>query len=559
MSGSWVICAALILLTAAAYWPVRDFGFVDYDDPGCVTQNPHVISGLSSDNVKWAFTACWVGHWVPIAWISYQVDASWFHLDPGAMHLENVGWHAASVVLVFLFLNASTGKRWRSAMVAAVFAVHPLHVESVAWVSERRDVISGPPLLGAVMAYVMYTRATGRASGLKWYLISLLLFVVSLLGKATGVTLPVVLLLVDLWPLGRLEFNGWVPRPIRSSWRVLLLEKLPFLIISMLVSWQAVRAQQSVGAAVSLAVQPLGARVSNALVCDVIYLGKFFLPIQLAAFYPLQRWSMATALGATAVLLAITGLVMWARRRAYTVFGWWWFLIILLPVSGIFQSGSQSMADRYMYLPMIGLTVAAVWSLADGLPRRWLDAGAAVTLVVLLVLSRHQLQYWRSSTALRGHAVELMNDGAELHVQLARLDLSNGDRVGAQREYLRAAELDPSDFAPEFDLGNLLLEQPAQAIAHYQRALVLKPHAAVIENNLGIAWIKAGRPDRAMQALRAAAADDADYADPHANLGLLLLDHGYRQEAANEFAAALRIDAGNRIARSGMQRLHGGG
>jgi hypothetical protein len=216
------ICVGLIGLVAIVYWPARKFGFVDFDDPGCVYQNPHVISGLNEQNIRWAFSNYWVGHWAPLTWISCQADQTFFHLDPGVMHVENVVLHGISTLLLLGLLIIATGKRWRSAFVAAVFAVHPLHVESVAWITERRDMISTPPLLGAMIAYVWYTRSANQRSATAWYLVSLLLFVISLLGKATGITLPLILLLGDFWPLIRIH---------RAGWTRLLIEKLPVVMI----------------------------------------------------------------------------------------------------------------------------------------------------------------------------------------------------------------------------------------------------------------------------------------------------------------------------------------
>ncbi len=324
--------------------------------------------------------------------------------------------------------------------------------------------VSALPMLGAMIAYAWYANAKTRRRAITWYLIALLLFVVSLLGKATAVMLPVLLLLMDLWPLGRMN---------RFCDRRLLLEKVPFAVISVGVSWLAVRAQHAVGAAASLAAQPMQARLTNAIVCYVLYVGKFFLPMRLAVFYPLQGWPLSQVVACVAVLLAITAFVVWSRRL-YLIAGWFWFLIMLLPVCGLFQSGQQAMADRYMYLPMIGLIFAVVWGLAEILPARTFVCTGLLGVVLLSADARKQVGYWRDSRALFERAIAMLNEGADLHIQLARLDLQDADRAGAQREYEVAARLAPADYVPQYDLGNLMLDQPTQAIPHYE----LAPEAA---------------------------------------------------------------------------------
>jgi tetratricopeptide (TPR) repeat protein len=551
-----LICFGLAALVAVVFGQTRHFPFVDYDDLDCLSA-PEIHSGLSTGNVCWAFGVYRSGHWAPLAWISYEWDETLFHLNPGIMHLENAALHAASTLILFLLLQACTGKIWRSALVSAVFAVHPLHVESVAWITERRDMLSGPPLLLCMLAYVVYARSDNRRSRTGWYCLSLALFVLSLLGKATAVTMPALLIMIDIWPLhrvasldGRLRWRPQVP----LTWRWLLLEKIPFAVISLGVSWLAMQAQMAAGAAASLEAEPLGRRLTNAIVCYSLYLRKFVVPTPLAVFYPLENWSILQITTAATALLVITAFVI-RRRRAVELAGWFWFLIALTPVIGLFQSGAQAMADRYMYVPMIGLLIAVVWMLADSGYSKGLMPAAVIWVILLTLQAYRQTGYWQSSHLLRSHSLEVLNEGANLHIQLARLDLSEGDRVAAEAEYLQAVSIDPRNFAPEFDLGNLLLDRPDEAIPHYLRALQLHPHDALIENNLAIAFLKQNQTALADQTLHTAVADDPEYADAHANLGMLELRQNQREAADEEFRAALRIDPNNRIALAGSAEL----
>jgi Tfp pilus assembly protein PilF len=278
------------------------------------------------------------------------------------------------------------------------------------------------------------------------------------------------------------------------------------------------------------------------------------MPSPLAVFYPLEKWSILQVVCAAVVLLVITGVLI-KRRRAVEIVGWCWFIVTLTPVIGLFQSGAQAMADRYMYVPMIGLLIALVWAFSESKYSRASTPLALIWVILLAAQAHRQTGYWQSSHRLRSHSLEVLNEGANLHIQLARLDLNEGDRVAAASEYETAARIDPNNFAPEFDLGNLFLNQPDKAIPHYLRALHLHPHDAQIENNLAIAWLKQNQTQLAARALHTAVADDPEYADAHANLGMLELRMNDRESAAVEFRAALRIDPKNRIALAGSAEL----
>jgi hypothetical protein len=410
---TWAVHLALLLLVAVAYWPLHSFGFVSYDDPGNVTENPHVTSGLTAENIRWAFSSYWVGHWAPLTWISFQLEASCWHLNPGAMHTDNVLLHGLSVVILFGLLRLTTKRFWTSAWVAAVFAVHPLHVESVAWITERRDVLSAPLLLAALCAYSGYARhEAGREAGRDrhargWYALSLGLYALSLTAKSVGITLPVLLLLFDLWPLQR-----------RARLRQILLEKIPFLLLALGAAWTAQQAQRVAGASFSLAQLPISARLSNAIVTYALYLLKFVWPHRLAVFYPLRTWSVGQVLLAFAVLVLISIGVALSRRR-YAIMGWGWFILCMSPMIGLFQAWSQGMADRYMYLPMIGLLILLAWAATEMRWKRIIASLGWTAVIVLMGLARYQVGFWHDSHRLLGHALELMNNGTELHIQLA--------------------------------------------------------------------------------------------------------------------------------------------
>lgn len=470
----WLISLALVVVTFALYWPVRHYDFVEYDDPEYVFENPAVCRGISWYGLAWSVVDAHASNWHPITWLSHMLDCQLFGLQPGAHHLVNVLLHCANSALLFLLLRTMTGAVWRSALVAALFAWHPLRVESVAWIAERKDVLSGFFFLLTLFCYAKYAAAkpkepethqlshTRPASdeshqpsarrpdiSARWYYLTLVCFALGLLSKPMLVTVPCVLLLLDYWPLSRIPRGQGSPL---QQFRVpagLLLEKAPFLMLSMGVAWLTVLAQRS--ALVSFHSDPAGTRLATLLAGYFGYLEKIFWPQHLCVLYlrP-QGIPIGAFLGGLVVLLGVSGAVfLKSRSKPYLAVGWLWFLGMLLPVSGLFQTGLQSIADRYTYLPAIGLGLMVAWGLGElaaaVVRRRVLICGlVASCLVGCAVLTRFQLAYWQNTQTLMGHALELDPNNYVAHQDLARFYSKAGqtELAHSHRELVRV--LDPS-------------------------------------------------------------------------------------------------------------------
>jgi protein O-mannosyl-transferase len=400
---TFLICLGLALLTLAMYWRALHYPFITYDDRLYVSENPHVLGGLTWSNIVWAFTTWHTGNWHPLTWLSLALDAQIFGSSAGGFHLTNVLLHAANAVLLFLVLRQLTRFEWRSAFVAALFAIHPVHVESVAWISERKDLLSGFFFLLALGAYGRYAAHSTSAR----YVKVLLLLVFGLLAKSMLVTLPLVLLLLDFWPLQR-----W--RRIVDV-RRLAIEKLPLFAIAATFSIVTFLAQRSAGSTMPMTVFPLRARLANALLACERYLGKLFWPRDLTLPYPFSRSISAFELcWAAVLLLAITfAAITTVRRHGYLLTGWLWFLGMLVPVMGLVQVGSQAMADRYMYLPAIGIFIAVTWGIAEATSTapKYLRAGfACAVLFGFGALCFVQLDYWKNSETLFRHTLAVYPD-----------------------------------------------------------------------------------------------------------------------------------------------------
>ncbi len=520
-----LICVGLVAATAAVYWPVRHFGFVDFDDNDYVYRNAHLTGGLTAANLRWAFTTFDAANYHPLVWVSFLFDASAWGLRPGPMHVENVGLHAANAVLLFaLFRRAAGGpdgagppSPWPAAVLAAVFALHPTHVESVAWVTERKDVLSTCFMLLAMLAYARYAGhagGSGRAGGAgpRWYVAVLVAYAAALLSKQMPVTLGAILLLMDVWPLGRVggPFEG------RVGWGRAIVEKVPLVVMAAAVSAATVRAQRAGGAVSSLAGVPAYDRVANAAVAYARYLGSAVWPADLAAFYRLRRVSPAAFVAAFTAMAAVTAASVWVSRRArrpYVAVGWLWFAGSLVPVIGLVQVGAQSMADRYLYVPLIGLGIVAAWGTWD-LGRATgrvaaVAVGWAGVLLALGVAARRQVGYWADTDHLQARVLSV--EGAAGLVQLGENAVAKGDAAEAERQFRRAVAADPSDATAHFDLGNLMYGdgRPRQAFDEWARAADLDPTLADARYNMGVALAKAGQ-----RAAAAAAFRDALRADP---------------------------------------------
>lgn len=502
------VCIFLVIMVWAVFGQTIGFEFVNYDDPANVTDNPAVIQGLSWSGVAWAFTHPQVGHWDPLTTISHMAVCHVFGLDPSGHHLVNVVLHGASTILLFLVIQRMTSAFWRSAFVAAVFAVHPLRVESVAWITERKDVLSGLFFLLTLWTYVEYVRqpaARGR------YLAVIGLFALGLMCKAMLVTLPAVLLLLDFWPLRRMSGAS----PSETVGR-LFREKAPlFALAAIFCVVQLAAAQEMIA---SVEKMPLLWRVENAALSYLAYVGQTFFPGDLAVFYPHPKGSLSGGAAAVAVvLLVFVSVAAWRlRSRAPYVFvGWFWFLGMLVPVIGLVQSGTLARADRYTYLPHVGLSLLVAWGAVElcaglGARRRWVLGGAAAAAVLAMVSrARLQASYWKDSQTLWTHALE-----------------STG-----------------SNEVAECNLGHILLRQGMldEAEIHTRKALEIAPRHEIAHNNLGMCLLAKGHVTEAIAQFQSAVGIKPKFAEAHANLGTALVNAGRRDEAITHFAAALEI------------------
>jgi tetratricopeptide (TPR) repeat protein len=536
------------LITLAIYSQVRDFSFVNFDDPQHLTNNVHVRDGFTWAGIVWAFTSGSTSYWFPLTWMSYMLDCQFFGLQSGPIHAMNVVFHVLSTLLLFGFLKRTTGSRWRSAFVAFVFALHPLHIESVAWVAERKDVLSALFWILTFWAYLKYTeqRSVPR------YLLVVLMFCCGLMSKPMIVTLPLVLLLLDVWPLHR-----FAPGKVKG----LLIEKLPLFALSIAASVVTYLVQGRGGAVSSVEWIPITARVENALVSYFIYIAKLFWPSPLAVFYPLpqllspeQETNLGHSLGmllpAALAGLAIVGVTVFAlraiRKRPYFAVGWLWYLITLVPVIGLVQAGVQARADRFTYIPMIGISIALGWG-ADEIfeRRRWSRSALAIaTMAVCAAWSAVtwvNLGFWRNSITLFEHAIEVTDRNYVAYNNLGSA-LREEDRIReALADFKVAAAIQPQAPDIQENLGEALIAagRPEEAQAHLLDALRLRPDFAKAHVDLASALIKRGEIDEAEAHYRMALQFQPDDAEAHYGLGGILAMRGRMPEAIPHFQEGL--------------------
>jgi tetratricopeptide (TPR) repeat protein len=536
-----VLAALLAALVLVVYWPTLGNDFVNYDDDRYVTENPHVQQGFDAASLRWAWTS---GHfyWHPLTSMSHMLDWRLYGAAPAGHHATSVVLHAANTALVFLVLAATTGAEWRSALVAALFGLHPLRVESVAWVAERKDVLSGFFWLLTTLVYAWYARAPSRG---RMALVALGL-ALGLMAKPMLVTLPCTLLLLDWWPLGRLR--------TRDDLWPLVREKL--LLLPIVAASIAVTLALEDAGVMSLAEIPPAVRIQNALVSYAAYLGMMLWPVDLYVPYLHPRggipaWSVAGA----AILLGAVTAVAWRLRatRPYLLVGWLWYLGTLVPVIGLTQAGEQAMADRFTYVPQIGITTALVWLLpaGAGLP---LAVGAAVVLALLATRTRAQIAVWRSSETLFAHALAVDERNPVAHLNLGYALGRRGALDGARRHLERALELRPQSPRAHVGLGNVLASSghPDEAVAHYGEALAMDPESEHALANLGFTLAGQGRTDEAIALYRRALAVDPSFAVAHRYLGVALANAGRPAEALPEFEQAVRLNARDADAWSGL-------
>jgi Flp pilus assembly protein TadD len=554
----FIIGLCLIVAILAVFWPVKNYEFIDFDDDVYVTENPYVKAGLTLKSVIWAFTTMHASNWHPLTWLSHMLDSELYGLNPGGHHLTSLLFHIVNTLLLFLVLKRMTGALWRSGFVAALFALHPLHVESVAWVAERKDVLSTLFWILTTWAYFWYTGQPrlGR------YLLVLLLFALGLLSKPMLVTLPFTLLLLDYWPLGRFQFGQLTghhnpnssesisPSNQRSLTFRLVLEKVPLFALSAVSSLLTFIAQQQGGAVKSLELFSFGNRIGNAVVSYVSYIGKMIWPQHLALLYPHPgTFSIWQVTGASLLLVCVSiGAIRSAHRHPYLMTGWLWYLGTLVPVIGLVQIGMQAMADRYTYVPLIGLFIMIAWGVPNILVRlryrRIVFAIlAGLLLLTLVAITMLQIRHWHSSVTLFRHSLRVTVDNYIIHHNLGNALAVQGKNEDAIAQYVEALRIKPYFVEAHNDLGNALVRQGKyqEAIDHYTVCLKIMPDLAKVHSNLGVALARQGRYQEAIAHYEEALRIKPDYADAHYNFGNALVLQGRYQEAVARFAEALRI------------------
>jgi protein O-mannosyl-transferase len=598
------VCLALVAITAAVYWPARHFDFIDYDDPEYVIDNPHVQSGVTWDGIRWAFGRLHGEHtyWHPVTWMSHMLDCQVFGLAPGGHHFINVLFHLLNTVLVFLVFLRLTGALERCAVLSGLFALHPLQVNTVAWVAERKNLLATLFGLLAIWAYAAYVKAEGnrqkagsRSPDSEYgntphaarftfhlsrftpsailhppssilYLLSLALFALSLMSKPTLVTLPCLLLLLDYWPLSRLSLKTQNSK--LKTLLPLLREKLPFFALSAASSAITIQAHRGLGMLEATADLPLGFRFENALVSYASYLGNAFWPSKLAISYPLPvAWPTGIVALSGALLLGLSALAIGRMRNwPYLLVGWFWFLGALVPFIGLIQVGGQARADRFAYLPLVGLLLAVVWMAAEMTPgwaQRSRSARGAVILLLLMcgLLSRRQAGYWRDSITLFERALAVTTNNAMAHACLGTAYVNQNREADALTEFSRALTLKPAFAKPLLAMaeGFYAAERLNLAAAVFRRILEMTPDDAATRCRLGSVVARQGNLDEAIAHYEAALELNPHYEPARTNLaaaltlrkqreaathysaGAALLNAARPQQAVKEFADALRL------------------
>jgi protein O-mannosyl-transferase len=544
--GRWLGAALLLALVLVVFAPVRHHDFVAYDDFEFVVDNTHVQQGLTADSVRWAFSreGAYVATGGPVTWLSHMLDVQLFGMTPGPAHVVNVALHAVNTLLLFFVLAQMTGAVIRSACVAALFAVHPLHVESVAWIAERKDVLSLTFWLLTTSAYVRYVQRPGAVR----YVTMLTLFAVGLLAKPVVAVLPFTLLLLDAWPLARAPI-AWANR---RRWVPLVIEKLPMFALAVGAMSLTFISQKDLGALAGGTTLAWTMRASNAVVSYVSYLLKMLWPSGLAVFYPYPASIPATTVITCALVMAVLTIVAWwrARTQPYLLIGWLWYVGTLIPMIGLVQVGSHAMADRFTYVPLIGIFIGIIWGVAAsiGSPagRRAAVALAGVAILSCAVVARAQVDTWRNSETLWRHAMAVTTGNFRAYAGLAEVEASRGAIDAAIADYQEVVRLAPDNAQWQVNLGLLYAQQDrvADAADAFARALQLTPNDPKVHTNLGVMLARQGRWPEAVRHYERSIALSPNYALAHRNLGLALATTGDVAGGLREGLEALRLVPG---------------
>ncbi len=566
------ISLALALLTVGVFWPVRNHEFVNYDDPDYVTANPIVQKGLTRAGVVWAFQNIHAEktYWHPLTWLTHMADCQWFGLNPRGHHLGNLILHTLNVVLLFLVLVRSTGACWRSALVAALFAVHPLQVDTVAWVTERKNVLSAFFMLLSLLAYVRYAKFRGPI----FYSLVIVFFAAALMSKPAVVTFPCLLLLLDVWPLRRVELAMFshaapagettaLPPLPKISPRLALLEKVPLFLLSAVSCKLTLMAHEGLGMLGAEQHWPLGLRLENAIVSYARYLKKFLWPDDLAVLYPHPgKWPFWEVVVSGLVLLAISVLVVRAAKsRPYLIIGWFWFLGMLVPAIGIVQVGFQSMADRFVYLPLVGVLVTVVWGFADlartsPARRRVLAMGAGVAVAIYGGATVLQLKHWRNSISLWEHTLRVTRNNYMAHHDLG-VALREKNQLPEARSHFESTLSLKDNPATRLELARVFELQRAtnEAIAQLEKAIVLAPRWPDPRERLADLLVRSSKREAALAQYSELLRMAPRRADLHVAMAALLSGIHRVNEAAGHYREALRLNPNDVVALNNLAWL----
>lgn len=560
------ICLALAALTALVYCRVCISGFIPLDDPQYVQDFPRVWRGLTADNIRWAMTTDYFSNWLPLTWLSYMLDCQLVGPNPGWLHFVNLVYHVANSVLLYLVLARMTKAYRPSAFVAFMFALHPLHVESVAWISERKDVLSTLFWILCMGAYTSYA----RGPSLGRYLLVALTLALGLMAKAMLVTLPCVLLLMDYWPLERFAAAAATGRGKFRTALMLFAEKLPLFALSAFTAWMTAKAQAANGAVSDLGAVSLLTRVANSSLSYAEYLSKTFWPTRLSAYYPHPAYSPPTyaptprfyELGAysAAMLILVSIAVLWfGRRQKYLTVGWLWFVGTLVPVIGLVQVGLQGMADRYTYVPLIGIFIMVGWgvpALLRKLPARQfvLDVACVTSIMACFLLTWVQVGYWRNGVTLFTHTLAVTENNVRGRTLLALSQQKLGRFAEAAENFREALKLDPNNARALNHYGVALmgLGKFEESVVELRKSIAINPDLASTRFNIGLALKEVGKTEEAIEQLKIAVRLEPEMAKAHHNLGLVLAQQKRFEEAATHYTEALRINPWQKGARENL-------
>ncbi len=549
MKTKLLIILLLLLSTLAVYYQVKDFEFLYFDDNEFVTENTDVREGLTIKGIQWAFTTTLSTLWHPLAWISHMLDCSIYGLNPAGHHITNLLFHLANTILLFYALHRMTGALWRSAFVAALFALHPLHVESVAWIAERKDVLSSFFWILTMLLYVRYVEETN----IRRYLLVLLTVTLGLLSKPMVVTLPFSLLLLDYWPLGRFGFNGNKRdkgKSVTSLIIRLIVEKTPFFLLSAAVSISLIFIMKKTDALYDGTAVPYDVRLGQAMIIYVQYIVKMIWPANLSVYYPFPLTVPKLQLIASAMILLYASFqaVTLSKRYPYVLTGFLWYLGTLVPVIGIVKAGTHTMNDRYTYIPLIGIFIIIAWGVPDLLSkwrrRKEIATLLSITAILLsMVTTWFQLGHWKNTITLFEHAVKVTKNNSLAHFTLGIALAKEGDIKGAMRHYTDSIRIKPGDPKPHLNMGNLLMKTGRfdDAAKFYSKAVELDPGYSQARNNLGLILLNRGRFDEAIAHFKKAIEHDPRHSGALNNLGVAMLDTGNMDKAEEYFKRLLKI------------------